>query len=162
MVFMKSLIIYATKYGCTEKAVRLLRTKIRGEVTAVNVTKDDVPSLSPFDTVIIGGPIYAGRIHKSLSLYMHSKLDTLIQKRLALFICAGEEDHSVIEKQIAEAFPEELFRHAIAAESFGGDLYWDKLDSFTKLILRMAKGIKSGYLRLSEAKIVRFAEIVSG
>lgn len=37
---MKCLIVYATKYGTTEKAVNLLKAKLGGEVTLVNIAKE--------------------------------------------------------------------------------------------------------------------------
>lgn len=153
---MKGIIVYATKHGCTEKAVKLLQSKIPGEIKAVNVEREKAPDLSLFDTVILGGPIYVGKMHKALSDYMQQNRDALKEKRLALFVCAGEQDPALMEKQLASAFPGELYNRAIMREVFGGELYWDKLDSMTKLILRVVKGIKEGYSRLSEVKIDRF------
>ena len=154
---MKGIIIYATKYGCTEKAVKLLQSRIPDGMKAVNVAKEKAPDLSLFDTVIIGGPIYIGKMYKVLSDYMQKNCDVLKRKRLALFICAGEEDPAIIEKQFASVFPEELYRHAVIREAFGGELNLDGLDFGTKLMLRIVKGIKEGYSRLSESKIEKFA-----
>lgn len=158
---MQGIIIYATKYGCTEKAVKLLQSKIPGGIKTVNVAREKAPDLSSFDTVILGGPIYAGKMHGALSAYMRRNREALKGKRLALFVCAGEQDPALGEKQLAAAFPEELHNRAVAREAFGGELYWDKLDPMTKLILRVVKGIKEGYSRLSEAKIDRLAREVS-
>ncbi len=154
---MKGIIIYATKYGCTEKAVKLLQSKIPEKIKAVNVAREKAPDLSLFDTVILGGPIYVGKMHAALSAYMQQHREVLKSKRLALFICAGEQDPACMEKLLASAFPEELYNRAIMREAFGGELYWDKLDLMTKLILRVVKGIKEGYSRLSEVKIDRLA-----
>lgn len=153
---MKGIIIYATRYGCTERAVKLLQSKIPGGMEAVNVAREKAPNLSLFDTVILGGPIYVGKMHNALSSYMKQNHEALKGKRLALFVCAGEQDPALMKKQLASAFPEELYNRAIMREDFGGELYWDKLDMMTKLILRVVKGIKEGYSRLSEVKIDRF------
>jgi menaquinone-dependent protoporphyrinogen oxidase len=150
---MKGIIIYATKYGCTEKAVKLLQSKISEEIKIVNVEKEKAPDLSLYDTVILGGPIYVGKMHSVLSNYMQQNREVLKRKRLALFICAGEEDPAIMEKQLASAFPKELYKHAIIREVFGGELHLDKMSFITKLILRVVKGIKEDYSRLSEAKI---------
>jgi menaquinone-dependent protoporphyrinogen oxidase len=88
---------------------------------------------------------------------MQQNSEVLKRKRLALFICAGEQDPAVLEKQLASAFPEELYNRAIVREVFGGELYWGNLDFMTKLMLRVVKGIKEGYSRLSEVKIDSFA-----
>lgn len=110
---MKAIIVYATKHGCTEKAVKLLQLKIPQETRTVNVAREKAPDLSSFDTVILGGPIYVGKMHGALSAYMRRNLLTLKGKRLALFICAGEQDPFIIERELASAFPEELHHHAM-------------------------------------------------
>lgn len=157
MVIMKGIIIYSTKYGCTEKAVKLLQSKLAGEIKAVNVAREKAPDLSSFDTVILGGPIYVGKMHSALASYMRKNCEALMKKKLALFVVAGEQDPALSEKQFVSAFPKELYDRAAIREVFGGELYWDKLSSMTKFILKAVKGIKEGYSRLSEVKIDKFA-----
>jgi menaquinone-dependent protoporphyrinogen oxidase len=156
-VFMKGIIIYATRYGCTEKAVKLLQKKIPGGTELVNIGKQKVPDLSLYDTVILGGPIYIGKTLKVLTDFVQRNLDALKKKKLALFLCAGEQDPQKAEALFAGAFPEELCKAAFMREVFGGELQWKKLDFMTKLMLRLVIGIKEGYTRLSEGKIEKFA-----
>lgn len=122
------------------------------------MAREKAPDLSLHDTVILGGPIYVGKMQKALSAYMRQNCEVLKGKRLALFVCAGEQDPVLAEKQLVSAFPEELYGCAVMHEAFGGELYWDKLDPVTKLVLRIVKGIKEGYSRLSEINIDRFAK----
>jgi menaquinone-dependent protoporphyrinogen oxidase len=156
--FMKSIIIYTTKYGCTEKAVNLLRSKLPLDVKCFNLEKDGVPNLSLFDTVILGGPIYVGKLQKSLCLFIQNHLEELKARRLALFVCAGEEDAVKSEEQLAAAFSQELFQHAFAWEAFGGELQINKISFIEKLMIRIVKGIKESYFKLSEDKIDSFAK----
>jgi menaquinone-dependent protoporphyrinogen oxidase len=156
--FMKGIIIYASKYGCTERAVKLLQSKITQGIKAVNITKEKAPDLSLYDTVILGGPIYIGKMHKAMSAYMQKNCEALKKKRLALFVCAGEQDPAIAQKQLISAFPKELYDNAVMCEIVGGELEWDKLDFMTKLMLRIVKGIKEGYSRLSQEKIDRLAK----
>lgn len=159
---MKGVIIYATRYGCTEKAVKLMQSKIPGGIATVNVAKETAPDLSAFDTVILGGPIYIGKMHGALSAYMRRNREVLMGKRLALFICAGEQEPAVVEKELADAFPKELADRAVVREAFGGELHLDRLDWATKLVIRIVKGVKEDYSRLSETKIDRLARGVCG
>ncbi|HEX2946714.1 MAG TPA: flavodoxin domain-containing protein [Clostridia bacterium] len=162
---MEGIIIYATKYGCTKKAAGLLREKLQEKLQsgmkAVDIGKEKAPDLSAYDVVILGGPIYVGKTLKPLADYMQKNLEVLKRKRLALFLCAGEQDPGQKELLLAGAFPEELRKIAVACEVFGGELNWDKLDFMTRLILRLVKGIKTGYYRLSQEKIEKFALDVS-
>lgn len=159
---MKGIIIYATRYGCTEKAAKILREKIPGGMKTVNIMQEKAADLSQFDTVILGGPVYVGKTLKCLTNYMRQNIEILKKKRLALFLCAGEQDPKQTEQLFCNAFPEELNKNAVAREVFGGELHWEKLDFMTKLILKLVKGIKEGYSRLSEEKIARFANEIAG
>lgn len=155
---MKKLIIYATKNGCTEKAVKLLQAKLTGATKTVNITRERVSDLSQFDTVILGGPIYVGKIDKALYQFMVLHQGELITKRLGLFICAGEQDYERSQKQLIDSFPKELYDTAIVKDAFGGELDYHKLSFTTKLMLRIVKGITKGYSRLSGEKIEKFAQ----
>lgn len=155
---MKGIIVYTTRHGCTEKAVKLIQLKASKEIKAVNLAFEKVPDLHHYDTVILGGPIYIGKLPKELSTFIHQNIELLKSKRLALFLCAGEQDPKAIEKLFSFAFTEELNKHAIYREALGGELHLDKLSFMTKLMLRIVKGINKDYSRLSEEKIEKLTK----
>ncbi len=158
---MKTLIIYATKYGCTKKATDLLKSKLNGDSFAVNIMEANVPKLKEYDTVVLGGSVYKARVQKQLSDFMNRNIEELCTKKLGLFICGGEQDTGLIKKQINASFPEILLSHAITKECFGGELYIEKISFVEKHLIRIIKGIKEGYKRLSEDKISTFAASLS-
>lgn len=84
----RTLILYAGKYGCTEKAAFLLKLRL-GEAEAVNLKYAKVPALAAYDTVILGGSIYYGTIRKEMAAFTSKNVQELSGKRLGLFICAG-------------------------------------------------------------------------
>lgn len=150
---MKEIIIYTTKHGCTEKAVKLMQLKAKKEIKAVNLALEKAPDLKQYDTIILGGPIYVGKLPKELSSFIQHNLEILKTKRLALFLCAGEQDPKSLEKLFSDSFTDVLNKHALYREALGGELHLDQLSFFTKLILRIVKGINEDYSRLSEEKI---------
>lgn len=150
---MKEIIVYTTKHGCTEKAVKLIQLKADKEIKAVNLALEKVPDLHHYDTIILGGPIYVGKLPKELSTFIQQNLTILKNKRLVLFLCAGEQDPIVIDKLFSSAFSEELYKLAIYREALGGELHLDQLSFITKMMLKIIKGIDKDYSRLSEDKI---------
>lgn len=102
---MKTVIIYATKYGSAENAAELLKKRLGGRVKLINIVKELVPPLNEYDTVILGGSIYAGNIQTKLGEFMNYNLDILLQKRVGLFLCAAHPDPEVREKELAASFP---------------------------------------------------------
>jgi menaquinone-dependent protoporphyrinogen oxidase len=158
---MKTIIIFATKYGCVENAVGILKSMLTGEVKQVNIMKENVPSLDHFDHVIIGGSIYVGRIQKKLSKFVDKNLSELLTKRIGLFICAGEKKEEVREKELVDAFPNELFEHAICKDIFGYEIHFEKLNFLEKKMVAAVLRLKMSCSELSVEKIKRFAEILS-
>ena len=74
---MKSIIIYSTKYGSTEKASELLKENMKGEVDLVNIMKETVPDIKGYDNVIFGGSVYIGKIQKKLTNYINENIDEI-------------------------------------------------------------------------------------
>lgn len=153
---MKTLIVYETKHGTVEHAVALLAGKLDGDTKTARVS-DNMPKLSDFDTVIIGGSIYFGEIQKTLATYMVKHSEELTQKRLGLFICGAHPNSAERERELENAFPEEFRNRAVAQDIFGYQIHFQELNplerSVTKSILRQ-KGDKDG---LDEEAIEAFA-----
>lgn len=115
---MKTIIIYSSKYGYTKECVEKLKTRLDGEVSAVNVRSDKIPDISGFDNIIIGSSVYMGQINKKIKEYVAQNLAVILRKRAALFICCGLPDN--LDVTLKNAFPEELRKKAVAVECFGG------------------------------------------
>jgi len=134
---MKTLIVYATKYGFTGDCVEKLKGKLEGDSTAVNVLTGAVPDISGYDNIVIGGSVYMGQINKMLKEFITQNLNALLQKRVALFVCCGMPDN--LEATLKNAFPAELMQKAIAVECFGGVLDTGKMKMADKMITSMIK-----------------------
>lgn len=155
---MKTLIIYSTTHGGTEKAAIILKSKLAGEVSLLNIMLEPITELEEYDNIILGGSIYIGKVQKKLSSFMNINLPLLLEKRIGLFICAAQEDEYLKDKELITAFPHAIFDHAIAKEVFGYELDMDKLNFFEKLVMSKVKGLKTSIHKLSEEKIYGFAE----
>ncbi|HDD45062.1 MAG TPA: hypothetical protein ENG63_09440 [Candidatus Desulfofervidus auxilii] len=80
---MKTLIVYATKYGSTKEIVNWMKERIEFEVKDFNVK--DAPSPKDYDLVIIGGPVYEERILKGVEEYIEKYKEILEEKKVAIF-----------------------------------------------------------------------------
>ncbi|SFF73252.1 menaquinone-dependent protoporphyrinogen oxidase [Halobacillus alkaliphilus] len=154
---MKTLIVYGTKHGSARKVAYRLHDKLPGDVQVRSVTKESIPSLQDFDTIILGGSIYMGKIQKELRQFAEEKEAELLQKKLALYICAGEPDPSLRVQELKDNFPEKLYDHAVVKEVAGHEIHMDQLNLLEKSILRM-KGVKNSSSQLSGEIIDHTAE----
>ena len=129
---MKTLILYTSKYGFTEDCVRKLSSRLTGEVVAVDAAKAPMPDPAAFDAVIVGGPVYMGRIPKALSACIQANLGRIRSRRLGLFLCCGLPDQ--FSESLKAAFPSELLAEAASVQCFGGELRTERMKGMDRMI----------------------------
>lgn len=166
---MKTLILYGSIHGCTERCSLSLGEKLYGEVTIVNYHNEIVLDLTPFQTIIIGGSIYGGTIQKEISSFCRENLPVLLTKRVGLFLCSMmKEEKAQIQLQVA--FPSVLLAHAVAVEQFGGEIRWNNLNLMEKLMVKIVaktemnlsnEEIGNDVSTVSEDKIILFAKRIN-
>ena len=141
---MNTLIVYASQYGYGEDCAKKLRTLAAEEATLVDLTREGMPSLSGFDTVIVGGSVYMGKAMRQTIDFCAANESTLLQKELGLFLCCGLPQN--FGQSLAASFSEPLVKHATASSCFGGELRLGKMKPMHKMIANMMQkaGGKSG------------------
>lgn len=132
---MNTLIIYASKHGTAEKCARELSAKLTGKVDICNIKGGNIPELSQYERVIIGGSIYAGRIQKEVSDFCTNNLNILKQKKVGLYLCCINKKEA--ETQIKNVYPKELIDTASAVENFGGEFKFKEMNFMERAITKM-------------------------
>ncbi|MFD1179000.1 flavodoxin domain-containing protein [Paenibacillus puldeungensis] len=132
---MSTLIVYAGKYGCTEKCVNALTSQIKDPVEVINLHHDTVPELSNYDCVIVGGSIYFGQFQKACKQFCTDHLLDLKRRKLGLFICNAAYENT--EQFLKEAYPAELLEHATAKAGFGGELNLENMRFLDKFLAKI-------------------------
>lgn len=137
---MRTLILYATKYGFSEKCAKLLSEKITGDLDLINISKNNNPDLSVYEKVIIGGPIYMGIMNSSITEYCNKNIEHLENKKIALFVCSMFGD-SRAEENMQKAFPDGLKKVALSMQLLGGELSINKMKFMDKFIAKMVSKV---------------------
>lgn len=150
---MKTIIIYATKYGYTEDCVQEMKSQLQGDVLTVNILTEKISSLDAFDNVIIGGSIYMGHVQKKLKAFCENNISALLEKRVALFLCCGLPEN--FEQNLVSAFPSELREIAVARECFGGELRTQKMKGPDKIISGLMKKVAADQ---GKAEVIKLPE----
>ena len=83
---MKTLILFASRYGATEEIAYMLKSAIGGDVTLCNV-RDRGVSLEGYDTVIIGSCVYMFKLDKHIKRFLRRNEKALLGKKLGLYLC---------------------------------------------------------------------------
>jgi menaquinone-dependent protoporphyrinogen oxidase len=150
---MKTLIVFASKYGGT----RVVAGKIAKEMNPFlicELDKNTIPDMNQFDCIVLGGPVYAGNIHKSVAAFVKDNIDILLKKKIGIFI-AGLEN-SEREEPFTANFPETLLKHATAKEITGGICDPKTLSFFPRTLMRMITKTADYKSTVSDEKIKRF------
>ena len=158
---METLIAYATKYGATEKAAKILAEKIEGPVTLMNLKeKSREPlDLTKFDVIAVGGSIYAGGIQKEVQDFCSENEEIFLTKKLGLFLCCGNEE--LAEDQLTKSFSGKLLDQADAKGYFGYEFDFEKMGFLTKLIVKKISKVNESKFRINEENIKAFAEALN-
>jgi len=142
---MKTLIVYASKYGSVADCASFLSSKLSGEVSVVDVNKiTQQIDVGSFDRVIIGGSIYAGSVSKKLSEFCKDNLDILLTKVVGIFICCAFGDK--LDELLSINFSAALLDVAKSKKHFGGEAKIDEMSFMDKTITKAV--MKKGYSHL--------------
>lgn len=128
---MKTLIIYYSKHGSTQKVVSYLQEHLSCDT--INILTTPVPSIVDYDLIILGGSIYYGSIHPKLTQYIESQLNTLLTKKIGLFLLCMMSEETAAE-QFNHNFNQALLNHSLADGFFGGVLEKSTLNPIEKLV----------------------------
>lgn len=132
---MKTAIIYTSKYGMTEKLASII-VRYRTDVHLFHIDDFD-KNLNDYDEIVLGTPIYAGRINKKVKRLLESNEELLLNKSLIVFLCGMASDN---EKQVInENFSMKIIYHA-KIKYVGGAYQFNKMNFLFKFIVkRIAK-----------------------
>ena len=155
---MKTLILYATKYGAAREIARRIAERT-GDAVTHDLKQDGIPDLAGFGRVIIGSSVYAGMIRKEAKAFLAQNAAALSGKTLGLFLCGLDGSK---EKEYFNAnFPADILRAAKAASFLGGIFDPEKAGVFGRLVMKAVSKQAEYIDKIDDGKIARFAEDMS-
>lgn len=157
---MKTLIFYASKYGCTADCAAYLQTKLEN-ATLVDVEKAPAQmDLSGFDTIIIGGAVYVSKVSKKLRAFCESNIDTLLKKRVGIFLCCALPEQ--FNEVLTANFPAALLNSSVVTKTFGSEARLAMMKFFDKMIIKaVSKGDFSKF-QISYESMDEFVREIGG
>lgn len=154
---MKTIILYATKYGASREIARRIAEKLP-DSTVCDLKKDSIPTLTQYDCVILGGSVYAGMLRKEVKEFAKLNEAELTGKMLGLFISGMGTEQERIDAGFNLNFPEALLCGAKTKAFLGGIFDPGKAGWFDRFLFK-AVAKQSAYSDIiSNDKITEFVE----
>jgi len=117
------------------------------------------PSLEKYNIIVLGGPIYAGKLLASVQKYISENAPLLLTKPLAIFTCGmNAPDYDL---QLANAFPENLKKHSFFKGTLGGEYDFDKLNWFERFLVKSISGVKISSKHYKIEEIDRLVKLIA-
>jgi menaquinone-dependent protoporphyrinogen oxidase len=154
---MKTAVIYTSKHGTTAKVSQMIAERLTGnQVSVIDLKKEKYPDIHLFEGIILGTSIYAGAPSKTMQRFCKENIETLRQKRLALFVCGMELDITKQQKELEKAYPQELYEYAISKCFAGGEFQFEKMNFFERTIIKRIAKTDKNVSQIREDEVERF------
>jgi menaquinone-dependent protoporphyrinogen oxidase len=120
------LIVYGSRYGCTEEVSQEIGKVLEKEglsVSLINLEIDkNLPSIEKYDAILVGSGIKIGKWTKETDNFLKKNKETLKSKTLGLYTCSGLaiEDADKAKKTYVEEKMEKLGIDAQLFDVFPG------------------------------------------
>jgi len=152
---MKTLIVYDSKHGAAEKCAQSL-LKLMGQSEAFNLSGSlTPPDLKNYEALILGSPVYAGRIRKKLKKFAAAHEGELKTKKTGIFLCSltpEEQTRAFFEKN----FPAFLLEKSKTA-FFGGALSFNRMNFIERFMIQKITGYQTDHDGIHQERIEEFA-----
>jgi menaquinone-dependent protoporphyrinogen oxidase len=161
---MSTAIIYASKHGTTAKVAQKIADKFptTDSVAVYNLKTDKQIDIQPFDTVVLGTAIYAGKPLQAMQDFCNQQSGAFLNKHLGLFVCGMEQDSDKQQQEVANAFPSLLREKALAVQFLGGEFLFDRMNFIERLIIKKIAKTDQNVSAIKEAEIEAFVERMKG
>lgn len=137
---MTVLVAYATKYGSTREVAERIGEILRSEGHAVDVTPaDKVADLGSYSAVVLGAPLYIGKMLKDATAFLERHCVALEQLPVALFALGPvnvSDDMAEARKQFGPILEKMEWFKPVTVEMFVGKFDPAALRGLDKLVTK--------------------------
>lgn len=127
-------ILYKTKHGSTRKIGKVINQYI-GDCLLMNLNDVDIPTLEQADIIIIGIPVYYGKLDRDIVKFIKEHQDLLVPRHYCLYVVGILQ--SEFMTFVTEAFDFSILKNMKVIAGLGGSLYYPELSISEKMILQV-------------------------
>lgn len=156
---MKTLILYSTKYGASEKCANLIKKELRGEADVIDLKNGECKDIDSYDFILVGGGVYVGRLQSEIIKFIEANEECLRNKRVGVFLCCKESEKTA---EYAKAnIPDWLFNGLFLLENTGHAIDFKRMNFLEKFLMKSLFRVKESYSELKYDSIARIASKIN-
>ena len=154
-----TIIVYASRHGTTAEYAKELMNLLDGNVDLCSLDErgKSMPDMSFYDTIVIGGSIHYGKNSKLIVSFVKNNIDLLRTRRLGLFVTSYYDGERALQ-QLNNAYPKELLEKAVVVDYFDGELLYQKLNFFEKIVAKVVLKAEEMDSIIEKSKVIEFAK----
>ncbi|EMD17178.1 hypothetical protein HMPREF9943_00549 [Eggerthia catenaformis OT 569 = DSM 20559] len=128
-------ILYKTKHGSTRKIGKVLDTYLEHRCQLMDLNDVNIESLEKSDSIVLGIPVYYGKLDEEMVYFVRNHQDLLISKHYSIYVVALA--HREFMKYLSETFDYYILKNVKTMAGLGGALYYPELSLHERMILTL-------------------------
>lgn len=158
---MKTLVAYTSKYGTTRKCAEKIAEQLPAGADLIDLRRVKVRSFDEYDSVVIGGPIYAGKVMSAVPTFCERYRAELLERTIGLFVCCLYEGETALT-ELDEAYPPWLNAHAVIRRAVGGAIEFARLGVVDRYLASKVAQISGDIYTVKEEELSSIASTIEG
>jgi menaquinone-dependent protoporphyrinogen IX oxidase len=146
---MKSIIIYCSTYGSTEKYAKWIAEEFRADI--VSIDKLEVDQILEYDFVILGSKVLNFGTDIKMRKVVKENMDLFLKKKVAAFLVGGASVEVARPKEMLEkSFGKEFIEHLKAIGYMRGAMDYDKMSFKDKVVMKIGSIMMPDKVRIEK------------
>jgi len=133
-MFVMKVILYKTKHGSTFQVAKMINEYIQDGLL-MNFDHRDDDILEKADMIIIGSPVYYGKLDRDIVSFIMSHQDLLVKKKYSLYVVGIFPTEFM--SFVTQAFDYEILKNIKVIVGLGGVLHYSDLTITDKMVLQI-------------------------
>lgn len=127
-------ILYKTRHGATRKIGKVINQYIN-DCLLMNIDDLDYETLQKADVIIIGTPVYYGKLDQDIVSFVKNHQDILVPRKYCLYVVGILQ--SEFMTYVTHAFDYQILKDMKVIAGLGGALYYPELSITEKMVLQV-------------------------
>lgn len=127
-------ILYKTKHGGTRKVGKVISQYI-GDCLLMNIDDLDYATLEKADVIIVGTPVYYGKLDPDIVHFILDQQDLLVPRHYCLYVVGILQPEFM--SYVTQAFDYSILKDMKIIAGLGGALYYPELSITEKMVLQV-------------------------